>query len=213
MTLTQRKTIPPNYASVIGMLNLVRAQAEMRKIEDQLKHDPNVGFRLLRYVNSPGIGLATEVRSFRAAVQVLGYTQLYKWLSVVLVTSVRSIAGAREAKAAVTFARTMELLGQQARRTPEQQDDLFLLGVFSRLESVLGIPLHQIIEQLRLPEPLAAALNGRPGPYRSFLDVAKACEEEDFATAADLADPFGIGREQIGEIVEAAQSWAEQIRY
>jgi EAL and modified HD-GYP domain-containing signal transduction protein len=54
----------------------VRRNAEVKEIENVLKQDVALSYKLLRYINSAGFGLMCEIQSFRHAVTILGYEKL-----------------------------------------------------------------------------------------------------------------------------------------
>ena len=54
----QAKTVRPNQAVIMQLLNLVRSQGSTAEIEALLKKDPTLSFNLLRFINSAGFGLS-----------------------------------------------------------------------------------------------------------------------------------------------------------
>lgn len=72
------KVLNPAVLSVIELLRLVRADTPVRALEDILKFDPVLSFKLLRYVNSAAFGTRGEIISFPQTVAVLGYQNLYR---------------------------------------------------------------------------------------------------------------------------------------
>ncbi|MEP6970533.1 MAG: HDOD domain-containing protein, partial [Betaproteobacteria bacterium] len=81
------QTLRPAQAVIIQLINLVRKQAATAEIEEVLKHDASLSFNLLRFINSSGFGLHTEITSFRQAVMLLGLKKLFRWAALLLTTS------------------------------------------------------------------------------------------------------------------------------
>lgn len=81
------KVIHPAFSNTLELLNLLRMDADIRDIEQVLKRDVALSYKLLRYVNSAAAGLNTTISSFSHAVTVLGYQKLYRWLTLLLVTA------------------------------------------------------------------------------------------------------------------------------
>jgi c-di-GMP-related signal transduction protein len=52
-------------------------------------------------------------------------------------------------------------------------------GVFSLLDTMLGMPLEKALDALALPEPVVAALLHNEGPLAPFLALTIACETAD----------------------------------
>ncbi|MEN6584430.1 MAG: EAL domain-containing protein, partial [Sulfuricella sp.] len=85
-TLTA-KIINPAHATVLTLLNKVRNNEDVKEIENGFKADVALSFKLLRYINSVGFGLSCEIQSIRHALAILGYQQLYRWLTLLLATA------------------------------------------------------------------------------------------------------------------------------
>ena len=85
-TLTAR-VINPSYAAVLDLLNMVSKDADVKDVENGFKRDPALSFKLLRYINSVGFGLSCEIQSIRHALTILGTKQLYRWLTLLMVTA------------------------------------------------------------------------------------------------------------------------------
>ncbi|UGA36612.1 HDOD domain-containing protein [Chromobacterium haemolyticum] len=81
------KVIHPSFRNTLELLNLLRLDADIRDVEQVLKRDLALSYKLLRYVNSAAAGLNTSISSFSHAVTVLGYQKLYRWLTLLLVTA------------------------------------------------------------------------------------------------------------------------------
>jgi c-di-GMP-related signal transduction protein len=89
-TLVEGHSMRPGQATILQLINLVRKQASTAEIEEVLKRDPTLSFNLLRFINSAGFGLRTEVSSFKHAVMLLGLQRLFKWAALLLTTSTLS---------------------------------------------------------------------------------------------------------------------------
>lgn len=151
----------------------VQKEADPRVLDEIAKRDVTLSFKLLRYVNSASFGLSRRVESVRHAATILGYDQLLKWLSLLAVTAGNGAAPSLTLSA-MTRAKLMELLGKNMDR--KDQDNLFITGMFSMLDRIMGIPLDQVLSHINLPENVTDALLNGEGKYRRFLDLAMACE-------------------------------------
>ncbi|NTV88656.1 MAG: HDOD domain-containing protein, partial [Burkholderiaceae bacterium] len=79
-------TMGPSRAKVLDLMNRVRTGAEQPELAEQFRHDPALSVRLLRYVNSPGMGLMNKIGGIEQALMVMGQDKLYRWLTLVLFT-------------------------------------------------------------------------------------------------------------------------------
>lgn len=204
------KVITPDHTGVMQILNLVRENADIKDVEIAFKRDVAMSFKLLRYINSVGFGLSCEIQSIRHAVAILGYEQLYRWLTLLLVTAGSSSTSPALMKTAVTRGRLTELLGEGL-LDKQERDNLFIVGVFSLLDAMLEMPIEQVLDKLLLPENISDALLHRDGMYGPFLKLAEACEQEDSDKIEELAGMLSIKPEKVNSAHLESLAWVEQL--
>lgn len=204
------KVINPAQAMVLEILNKVRNNADIAEIERGFKRDVALSFKLLRYINSVGFGLSCEIQSIRHALSILGYQQLYRWLTLLIVTSNEGATPPALMKTAITRGRLTELLGQDMVDRGER-DNLFIVGIFSLLDAMLEMPMDKVLEKLTLPENIADALLNRDGIYGPFLSLAVACESADMALIDELASSLTIEPAKVNEAHLKALAWVEEL--
>jgi c-di-GMP-related signal transduction protein len=206
---TQQKGLNPAQAMILQLMDMVRKNADVRQLEDVLKRDAALSYKLLRYINSAGFGLGTEVQSLRHAVAMLGYSPLYRWLSVLLATATAGGQSAILMQTAIVRARFAELLGVTA--LPKQEaENLFVAGMFSLLDRLLGVPMVEVLDSIQLSEPVTQALLSRDGMYGPFLQLAEAGEFDNGAIA-EIAESLFIGPEKVNQAHCAALIWARNL--
>jgi EAL and modified HD-GYP domain-containing signal transduction protein len=168
------KRINPDHGLIVELMGAIRREAEPKAIETLFRRDVTLSFKLLRYINSPGFGLNTRVESVRHALSIIGYQQLLKWLTLLAATAGQGAAPALTHTAMVR-ARLLELMGAKLLEKNDA-DNLFMAGMLSLLDRIMGAPLADILAHVNLPQPIAEALIHDSGKYRRFLQLAHACE-------------------------------------
>ena len=139
----QSKGMNPSQALILQLMDQVRKNAEIKDIESILKRDPALSYKLLRYINSAGFGLAAEVKSLRHAVGMIGYTPLYRWLSLLLATSSSGEQAAVLMQTAIIRGRFAELIGRDL-LPKNEAENLFVTGMFSLLDRrLLGVSMEE----------------------------------------------------------------------
>lgn len=204
------KVINPSYASVLDLLNMVSRDAEVKDVETGFKRDPALSFKLLRYINSVGFGLSCEIQSIRHALTILGTKQLYRWLTLLMVTAGENATAPALMKTAITRGRLTELLGTDYFEKTDR-DNLFIVGVFSLLDAMLEMPMAQVLEKVLLPEAVTDALLNREGIYGPFLQLAEACEDADSSRIAELAASLQYDPDKVNDCHIAALAWVENL--
>ncbi|MCD2513627.1 EAL and HDOD domain-containing protein [Comamonas endophytica] len=208
--LVRAQTIRPSQATVLQLINLVRHQASTADIEELLKKDPTLSFNLLRFINSSGFGLSCEITSFRHAVMILGLKKLFRWAALLMTTSRAGGSPPAVGQTAVVRGRLMELLAAEL-LPPEEADNAFVVGVFSLLDVMLGVPLAKAVETVALPQPVVDALLHGKGVFAPFLELTKACESGDDDAFARNANALHLTNHQVNWAHLQALAWAESL--
>ena len=199
-----------NHLQVFQALEMIQSGAEFDAIADCLRTDPILTFKLLRYINSPGIGLLQKINDIQQALMILGRDRFYRWLSLLLFDSKKP--GYHEnilTEQALTRARFMEMLAGKG-RVPANADQLFLTGLFSLMDVMLGQLLDDILKQVALPEAVASALRGESSAMHDALTLAITLESGIGDTPAAAAQCGVDASEVSGTLIEAL-AWSQQI--
>jgi len=204
------KVINPSFDSVLNLLNLVTQDSDNKDIENGFKRDAALSFKLLRYINSVGFGLSCEIQSIQHALTILGRKQLYRWLTLLMVTAGENSTPPALMKTSITRGRLTELLGESYFEKHDR-DNLFIVGVFSLLDAILKMPMDQVLEKIQLPENVSEALLSRGGVYGPFLQLTEACEGADSKRILELAELLQYDANKVNECHMAALSWAESL--
>ncbi|GFK93987.1 hypothetical protein NNJEOMEG_01825 [Fundidesulfovibrio magnetotacticus] len=154
-----------------------------------IEGDISLSYRLLRYINSAAFGRRESIESIRQAIMILGQRNLAKWLQAVLMSDLNPTAKGKELVfLSVRRAKFLELVGRMLADPPARPDALFVLGLFSLLDALLGQPMDELLKDLPLPPALADALRGGDNQARELLTLAKDLESADWQAARQVLD-------------------------
>jgi hypothetical protein len=149
---------------ILGLLALLATDADSRELELLLKQDPALSYHLLKLVNSAAFAVNTTITGYAQAIAVLGRRQLQRWLQLLLYA--RSDADGLPnllLPLAALRAGQLEMLCKRGGGDRDAQDLAFMTGAFSLLDRLLGMPMHEILANLQLPDAVAGALLAREG--------------------------------------------------
>jgi EAL and modified HD-GYP domain-containing signal transduction protein len=202
--------INASFDNVLNLLNMVSEDTDNSEIEAGFKRDAALTFKLLRYINAVGFGLSCEVQSIQHALTILGRKQLYRWLTLLMVTAGENTTPAVLMKTAICRGRLTELLGT-GYFGKKDLDNLFVVGVFSLLGAILKMPMAQVLEKIQLPETVSSALLSREGIYAPFLQLSEACEDVNAVRIAELAELLQLDAAHVNQSHMAALAWVENL--
>lgn len=217
--LTRRENWPrqpklsPERMLLVDLLNRLNLGADLAEIADQLKQSAELSYRLLRYINSAGMGTGNRIASIQQGLMLLGRDKVFRWLTVLLFTGgqAKSLDSALLEQALIR-ARLMEKLGE-GRFDRVQLDELFVVGVFSLLDMLLRLPMSVALEPLSLPSAVTQALLGgdaAESDYAPYLKLAIACEECDRGRLKELAAELALPLPLINSLQLDALVWMRQ---
>lgn len=167
-------SIHPSHMLVLEIMSAVQQEADPREIEALFKRDVTLSFKLLRFINSPSFGLARRIDSVKHALSVIGYKQLLKWLGLLALSAGEGTSPAISHSAMVR-ARFMEQLAAKI-LDKQDQDNLFLIGLLSLIDIIMGVPITEILARANLAKSVNDTLSGEPSKYTRYLNMALACE-------------------------------------
>ncbi|WP_396207683.1 EAL and HDOD domain-containing protein [Gemmatimonas sp.] len=185
---------------IVGLLN--EPDATDNALEEAFRSHPSLSLSLLRIVNSAAFG-GRGVDSIPHALQLIGREALSRWMLIMLVATVgsRSPVTHEAVVAALVRGRFCETV--TARGASGDPAARFLLGLLSRMDTLLGLPMVQVLERLPVSGDVRAALLDRCGPHAAMLMLAEAYEQGDWPQVDALSSD-----DELPALYAEAVSWA-----
>jgi EAL and modified HD-GYP domain-containing signal transduction protein len=193
------KPVPAGVTTVVDLMQRVDREEPAEKLEAVVRNDPTLAFRLMRYLNSPGFGLSVEISSFRHALMILGYQRLKRWLALLVTSAIDD----PDLKPLMQLAVRRGLLMEEIARPGGDdalRNELFICGVFSTLDRMLGQPFERLLKTIPVQESVAQALAHDAGPCAPFLAIARAVETE---SAYDIRESAEALMMTVGDVNRA----------
>lgn len=206
---SRSKGLNPAQQIIVQIMNMVGKNDGIQKIEEVFKRDPGLSYELLRFINSAAFGLKSEVQSLRAALSLLGYEALFQWLSLLLATASSSGYSPVLMETAIIRGRFSELLGQKYLPRGESEG-LFVAGIFSLLDRLLGVDMKEVLASIKLSDQVVEALLTRSGPYGPYVALAEACELNS-PLVGPLSASLKISPREVNLAHLSALAWAQNL--
>ena len=193
--------------NILGMLG--NENIPESKLEEAFQSHPTLAYALLRIVNSAATGMRA-VTSIPHAMRIVGRASLSRWLHVMLMATVASHSAlAHEAvQQALVRARFCELMTLDGGVVDPAS--LFMVGLLSRLDVLLGMPLTEVLERLPVRTEVRAALLDGTGAHAHTLKTAIAYENADWEAVEALGAYSPSGRQTLTEANAEATAWAAE---
>ncbi len=192
----RKQPIPPSHRAVMLLIQQTDADAALELIEHTLAEEPLLAYRFLRFTNSAALGLRSSVESLRHGLMLLGLSRFKAWLQEML-----PLAGNEPDMDPVRMGMVM-----RARMMENQLDagdeellrrEVFLCGMLSQIDGLLGESLKEALHRLPLSERINGAILGNSGPYAPFLELATALEYPNMDKVPALCTEYEL---DLGEV-------------
>lgn len=202
-------------ANQLSRMELIRELSaddiDMAGISRIVKADVSLSYRLLRYINSAGMGLAFKINSISQAITMLGQRRISTWLQVLIMAEMSSTATSGELLLfSLQRARFLERLSSLTIRPPKPSDTMFMLGLFSYLDALLSQPMEEILDKMCLDPELTAALLGQENKLSLWLKLAGSAEKGQWASTEAILEQIGMDSKTAAIELNKATAWAKQ---
>jgi c-di-GMP-related signal transduction protein len=207
--LMHAREIPSNRINYVRMMQAVaRPELDVREVEEIIKREASLCYRLLRYLNSAAFGFSNEIHSVRHALSMLGEREARRWIRLVATLAAGQDKSSELVLSALVRARFCELLSP---KVAHGESDLFLMGLLSMMDAILETPMVNVLEKIPLDQPTKAALLGGVSPLRPLYQLMLARESGDWENTTVLAKQLNLSEAEIAESYWQAMQWARQV--
>jgi c-di-GMP phosphodiesterase len=200
----------------VARLNLFRImeqeEMDIKDLAAAIRSDVSVSFRLLSFLNSASFGFRQNIQSIEQAIMLLGWLKLKSWLRAVLLVDMTGKDEVPQELAALSLQRGkfFELLATEYDYWGFNPSTLFLVGLFSLMDAILGIPMESVVEMLPLEAKLKVALKRDAGSeYRPLFELLDCLEDADWSTLETLTQKLCLDIGSVKEAFAASRNWAD----
>jgi EAL and modified HD-GYP domain-containing signal transduction protein len=198
-SMVETREIPGNKATQLQLLTAVAApEFRFDIIENLLKQEPSLLYRLLRYLNSPILGLRSEVRSVRHAIVLLGQNEFRRWASIFAIISMSAGKSPELIRTALIRAFFCEELAAAA-GLREKGSSLFLMGLLSVTDALLDKPMRDVLKALPVIQDVKIALCGGTNRFREVFELVLALEHAEWIRISDIAERIGCDEGKVAD--------------
>ena len=209
--IAQGREVPGHQVANLRLMRaLYSPDLTVHQLEELIKHDASLCYRILRTVNSAAYMLQQPVQSIRQALVLLGRDTVRRWASLWALAGLNEKAHSELVIMSTVRGRCCELLA--ARHGDEAAGEAFLAGMCSLLDAILERPMADIIKDLPLDQETRDALMGQDNATRRLLDCVIAYENGRWDDCARLATLLGSDPAHLPAAFGQALKWSRELR-
>jgi c-di-GMP-related signal transduction protein len=194
------------YAALL--VKLSKPDITVLELENVIKQDTSLSYRVLRALNSAATPLRVEISSIRQAIILLGRDTIRRWASLWVIASMNERTNPELVASSIIRARCCEMVDAAA---AHETGNGFLLGMCSLLDAILEQPMETIVGQLPLERTVRDALLGAQNDRRALLDCVVAYERGDWERYEELATRAGTNTAVLRAAYQEALRWTRDL--
>ena len=198
-----------NYLHIMQEIN--RTEIEFSQIEEIIKRDVSLSYKLLKFINSPIFGFRNRINSLRQALILIGKKDLTKWISLIALKGVASDKPGELILESLIRARFGELLASNG-MSKTVAANAFLMGMFSNIDILLERPLEDILAEMPLTEDIKnALLNKEHNDFFVLYNLIRSYEKGDWEVYTHYVDEMGIEQRDVLNAYREALKWVHDL--
>jgi c-di-GMP phosphodiesterase len=192
--------------SIVALLNKLQSfKTDFSELEEIISRDVSLSYKFMRLLNSPLYAPSGNIKSIRQGLVYMGLKGIRNWASLMFI--VRVYSKPQELTIRAMFrAKMCELLAVELEKV--DRDAAFTVGLFSLIDSLLDVPMEQILSSLPFNEEIVSALMRKEGIFGKILECTLACERADWKGTLAL----GLKPEVIKKCYMGSIDWVKSVK-
>ena len=182
--IVEGKRIPPNQIALLRLLaKLQNPETTMGEVEQIIKQDVSLSYKVLRFVNSAYFSLPKKIDSIGQAACLVGLARLRTWGTLLV------MAGLDEKPIELLLIALVRAKMSENIATALQYptvDESFTVGLLSVLDALLDKPMSEVMSLVELSDSVHMALVDQKGELGKVIKGVLAYEQCDWGGVQQL---------------------------
>ena len=197
--------IAPLKINYIELLNIVNEpDFDLTKAADVIGRDTALVISLLKMVNHMTVN--SEITSIRHAAAMLGQRDLKKWINTAVTNQLCADKPSEIMRLSLLRAKFSENLAPVF-ELGAQSGELFLMGLFSVLDLILGKPMEEALQLVKVSKEIQEALIEEKGRFSPVLAFVKQYENANWQEIDRTMLLDNMSSEEVYEAYVGALRW------
>lgn len=214
--ITGRKIEPAAAARMRILQQAAGGQYDVDDISKVISSDVSLTHRLLKFMSAVTRSGGRKIKSIPEAVLILGSEMLKHWLMAVTLSDLSSSKNQSPIiQSSILRAYFLSKISD-VKRTDIAGETLFLIGLLSQLDSILGTPMAEAIKAMPLDDEVSAVLLDNKAEECcseavELLGLISSLEDGDWRTSFALLEKHEIDRRSAARLFAEARIWSGDI--
>lgn len=190
--IISERDIPVSKLSVLELINEINMpDVEFEKLEEIIKHDLSLTYRLLRFINSAYFNFSMKVESIRHVLLLIGMREIKKWASIISLAAIGEDKPVELLNVSLVRAKFCEFIAEEIGQK-KNDHNFFMMGLFSSIDALLDRHMEDVLKDIYIEAEVKAALLGEENIYSDVCNLVIAYEKGDWENVDDYTKKIGV---------------------
>ena len=197
-----------NYVKILEELN--SKTPEYDKISNIIEYDVALTYKLMRLINSPAFYTNSKITSVNHALVLLGFSEIRKWITIIMMRDL----GANKPDEIVKSSLLRAKMGEQiapAIGLRSRKNELFLVGIFSMIDTLMNRSLFDILSEIPLEIEIVEAILGFDNELREGFNIILEYEKGEWDKVNKMCIDKKIDSKKIRDAYIKSLEWVNKI--
>jgi len=181
------------------LAEVTKKTTSIDKLYEIISKDVGISYKLLRFINSAYFYRLQEVKTVKHAMAYLGEEELRRFVILMILSDLAADKPNELVRLSLVRAKFCELLALQS-QFKSSSSELFLMGLFSMIDSILDTKMESIMDKLPIADEIKEALSSETGEFMPFLKAIIAYERAEIASCTDAVNQIDVDMKLLPEI-------------
>ena len=206
------KRLSQNQLAIFRLqMEIGRNKPDYRIIESLIKSDLTLSWKIMHYMKHTAfkhVGACNFSKlTLSEVLRYLGENQLRRFVAVVVLASADNDTVSELYPLSMMRGKFCELIAE-AINEPTLAENAFLCGLFSLLDTLLELPMTELMKQIAVPQSVSNALCHQEGQLADMIALCCYYEQQQWEEATRLSHALGLSDDDVVEAMRRATIWA-----
>ena len=204
LSATEMPSYKPSHLALIKELS--KHEIDFHYLENIIKKDISLSYKLLKYINSASFGFRKKLDSILQALILLGKEDLSKWVYLIALREMGENKPSEIMTSSVIRAKFCEMLSPKL-GLGSRASDMFFMGLLSQINAITNLPMENAIEEMPISEDVKAGLLGADNQFRDALELIIGYETGDWHKFSLYAKKLNFEESEAPELYIKSIEW------
>ena len=206
------KRLSQNQLAIFRLqMEVGRNKPDFRIIESLIKTDLTLSYKIMRYMKHTAfkhVGVCNFSKlTLSEVLRYLGENQLRRFVAVVVLATAGNDTVDELYPLSMMRGKFCELIAEKM-PAPGLAENAFMCGLFSLLDTLLELPMAELMKQIAVPQAVSQALCHQEGVLADMVTLCRHYEQQEWEEAARIANGLGLSDDDVVDAMRTATIWA-----